>query len=151
MKRLLNNGARGSYGPAAGEYRGCPKCHGADLATVKVPTKAGERIKVVCADCGRFVRHAPSPWTPARAHAFCLPYGRHKGRTIGELARTLSGRGYIRWLGENCRDNVGKAARVALAAGPEYDPGREWAGPPATTPTAPRTPVSSPDEEGDEL
>jgi hypothetical protein len=121
MKRLLNNGARGSHAPSL-EYRGCPRCGGGDLATVKVQTRAGERLKVVCAECGRYVRYAKLPWSPERAHAFVAPYGRHKGQTVGELARTLAGWGYLEWAAENCRDNFGEAARVALAAGPLYEP-----------------------------
>ena len=123
MKRLLDNGARGSHGPAAGEYRGCPRCHASDLATVKAETKAGERLKVVCAECGRFVRFAPLPWNPERAHVFVIPYGKHQGTTIGALARTMSGWKYLEWAAANWHDNASKAARVALVAGPLYEPG----------------------------
>jgi hypothetical protein len=124
VKRLLNNGARGSHSPAPGEYRGCPnpKCRCVDLATVKVQSKAGERLKVVCGECGRFIRYAKLPWTLERAYAFTLHFGQYRGRTTRELARTREGWRYLVWGARDWRDNAGEAARIVVAAGPLYEP-----------------------------
>jgi hypothetical protein len=125
MKRLLHNGARSAHRPEPGEYRGCPnpKCHGVDLTTVKTQTRAGERLKVVCADCGRFVRFVPLPWTLERARRFILPYGKYRGRSVGDLTASVIGRDYLRWLAANTDGNVAKAAGIALEAISGEDPG----------------------------
>ena len=49
-----------------------------------------------------------------RARAFVMPYGKHKGRTVGQMAETGAGRSYLRWLAENVDGNVAMAASIVL-------------------------------------
>jgi len=43
-----------------------------------------------------------------------MPYGRHKGRTVGELAKTGPGRSYLKWVAEYVDGNAGMAAAIVL-------------------------------------
>jgi hypothetical protein len=44
-----------------------------------------------------------------------MPFGKHRGRTIGELAETAAGRGYLEWVVANFDDGGAlTAARIVL-------------------------------------
>jgi len=66
-----------------------------------------------CRDCGR-ATWLKTPWSIERAMAFALPYGQHRGRTIGELAKSQEGRAYLRWLAGNVGGNPAIAAQIVL-------------------------------------
>jgi len=58
----------------------------------------------------------PAPWTFQRAHAFRMPFGKFKGKTIGEIDETKDGRDYLEWAADAIRESPGTAARVYLAS-----------------------------------
>jgi hypothetical protein len=58
----------------------------------------------------------PAPWTFQRAHAFVMPFGKFKGKTIGEIDETEGGRGYLEWAADAIRGSPGTAARVYLSS-----------------------------------
>jgi uncharacterized protein (DUF3820 family) len=69
--------------------------------------------RVDCLDCG-LPGAVKASWTIERARAFTMPYGKHKGRTVAELAETGPGRSYLRWVAENVDGNAGMAAAIVL-------------------------------------
>jgi uncharacterized protein (DUF3820 family) len=96
----------------------CPHCGGSSLHTVECIV-GPHHSRTGCSDCGRFIRFNPVPWTISRARAFVMPFGKHRGKSLAELTRTDSGRGYVEWLAENVAGNVGTAAGVVLGIVPE--------------------------------
>jgi hypothetical protein len=70
-----------------------------------------------CLDCGLRGSPVKAPWTIERARAFALPFGKHKGKTVGKLAETASGRSYLEWLALNVGGNAATAARIVLEGG----------------------------------
>ena len=56
----------------------------------------------------------PAPWSFARAEAFAMPFGKHRGKTLGELSKSGQGRGYLPWLAESNYGNAQKAAEIVL-------------------------------------
>jgi uncharacterized protein (DUF3820 family) len=55
----------------------------------------------------------PQPWSLERARAFTMPFGKHEGKTMAEIAQ--ADRGYVRWAAEKCSNrNVQKAAMLIL-------------------------------------
>jgi hypothetical protein len=44
-----------------------------------------------------------------------MPIGKHKGRTLGELAATPAGRSYLRWASGNLSGRARPAAGIVLA------------------------------------
>ena len=66
-----------------------------------------------CLECRR-VWLTKAPWSYERAKNFCMPYGKHEGRRLSDLAETDGGLGYLRWLAANVKGNVGIAARIML-------------------------------------
>jgi uncharacterized protein (DUF3820 family) len=98
---------------AANEGRAiCPHCGGSDLREVRC-TSGPHHARLVCRDCGRHVRFLPAPWTLERARTFVLPYGKHRGHSIGDLAGSVTGRGYLQWLATR-HGNAATAAGVVL-------------------------------------
>jgi hypothetical protein len=67
-----------------------------------------------CLSCGRVGPWIKSPWTVERAKSFVMPFGKFRGKTVGELAETPRGADYLRWVAANVSENTGIAARVAL-------------------------------------
>jgi hypothetical protein len=95
----------------------CPRCGSDRLATT--PCDGGPHYaQTGCADCGRFVRFEPPPWSLERAMAFVMPFGHHRGCALSRLTRTEAGREYLRWLAGHVDGNAGKAARVILGIDP---------------------------------
>jgi uncharacterized protein (DUF3820 family) len=43
-----------------------------------------------------------------------MPFGKHRGRTLADLAGTEAGRDYLEWLAENVEGNAATAAAVVL-------------------------------------
>ena len=54
------------------------------------------------------------------ACSFVLPFGKFKGRTVGDLADDKQGRSYLEWAAGNIEGNAGIAAGIALGL---VDPG----------------------------
>jgi uncharacterized protein (DUF3820 family) len=74
-----------------------------------------------CLKCGRIGPWIKSHWTAERARSFVLPFGKHKGRSVGDLAASPVGRDYLRWVAENVSENAGIAAAIALGLRPVED------------------------------
>jgi uncharacterized protein (DUF3820 family) len=101
-----------SYDPATA----CPSCGSTDLHVERC-TSGPHYSQVTCRACGR-VTWGKAPWTLERARAFVMPYGKHLGRPIGELAE--SDPDYLRWLARTSAENPGIAAGIVLGqADPE--------------------------------
>lgn len=83
------------------------------------PPHAAKRI---CPRCGRFGGWIARPWTVERAAAFVVPIGKHKGRTMAEIAK--SDRGWIEWAASNLDKGIARAARTYLDAEPNPTPER---------------------------
>jgi hypothetical protein len=102
----------------AREVPTCPHCGAANLE-VQTCTAGPHHARLGCSDCCRHIRFLPAPWTIERARAFVLPYGKHRGRSVGELAEGAAGRGYLQWLAANTDGNAATAAGVVLGLIPE--------------------------------
>lgn len=96
---------RPSGNPAA-----CPGCGSTNL--VAVPRSDQHHAELRCGACDRWIKFVPTPWTRERAEAFRLPYGKHKGKTVGELGRTDPD--YLRWMARECWGGPATAARIVL-------------------------------------
>ena len=103
-------------------FHKCPGCGSTRLRLVRCDGPHWGRRD--CLDGGRRGPWLKSPWTCERAVDFVLPFGKNRGRTIGELARSGTGRSYLRWLAENVEGNAGIAAKIALGLLEPDDGGR---------------------------
>lgn len=92
----------------------CPRCKGSNLATTLCAPGSGNHAETRCQGCGRHIRFEPAPWSLERARSFELYFGAHRGKTIGELDRTVDGRQYLRWLAGAGKTNASKAASIVL-------------------------------------
>jgi hypothetical protein len=99
--------------PPAGES--CPHCGSRNLSRVECHG-GPHHARLACGSCHRHLRFLPAPWSLQRARRFVMPYGRHRGSPIGDLADSATGRGYLRWLVENTDGNGATAARIVLEA-----------------------------------
>jgi uncharacterized protein (DUF3820 family) len=54
--------------------------------------------KWTCPRCGQTYGFAPTP--PEEAHSYTMPFGKFKGRTLGEIIKTPEGRDYLEWAAE---------------------------------------------------
>jgi uncharacterized protein (DUF3820 family) len=92
----------------------CPRCGSSETIFARC-TEGPHYGKIRCLDCG-YKAFVKTPWTLARASRFTMPYGKHRGRTLAELADDPAGRDYLRWLADPTRDtgNPGIAARIML-------------------------------------
>ncbi len=70
--------------------------------------------KRLCADCRRSNGFAPQRWSMARAQSFVMPWGKYRGRSVGELAGTQAGKEYLAWLVSNTAGNAAIAGSIAL-------------------------------------
>ena len=98
--------------PTVAETPRCPRCQSADVA-IELHPDGPHHALGRCRQCA----HAwwlKAPWTVERALRFVMPFGIHRGRTIGELLRCEDGRDYLGWVSRNLRGNPGIAARIAL-------------------------------------
>lgn len=114
---MLTHGSAPVHGAAAETPRAgrCRHCGG---ELFQVTCERGPHFaRLGCRGCGRFAGWVPKPWTIARARSFVLPFGKYRGRTLGALAATDAGRGYVQWLAANVEGNAGAAARVLLDSG----------------------------------
>jgi hypothetical protein len=98
-----------------GQLKQCPRCGSTRLHLVKSGGPHFGRLD--CLDCGLRGSSVAAPWTIERARAFTMPYGRHEGRTLGELAQTGEGRSYLEWVAATIKGNAGIAARIVLEGG----------------------------------
>lgn len=71
-----------------------------------------------CLKCGHLGPWLKSPWSFERALAFTLPFGRHRGKSVGDLVASKEGVGYLKWLVENTSGNQATAAAIALGLRP---------------------------------
>jgi len=97
---------------AGGTKQACRFCGSTRLHLVKCDPPHDSRLD--CLDCGRRGSPLPSPWNLERARSFKLPFGKHAGLKVGELADSEDGRSYLTWAAQNIEGNVGTAARIAL-------------------------------------
>jgi Exodeoxyribonuclease X-like C-terminal len=55
----------------------------------------------------------PAPWNLERAQRFQMPFGKHEGKTMAQIAQ--ADRGYVKWLAAECNNrNAKKAAELIL-------------------------------------
>jgi uncharacterized protein (DUF3820 family) len=55
-----------------------------------------------------------NPWTMERARAIEMPFGKHKGKTLGEIADHKQDRNYLVWGSAIWDRGLGKATRIVL-------------------------------------
>jgi hypothetical protein len=91
----------------------CPHCGGTQVEITRCSSDSPHYARVSCFDCRR-VWWGKTPWDATRAWNFTLPFGKHRGSTVGDLAESPSGRGYLKWLAENTEGNAAKAAGIVL-------------------------------------
>lgn len=48
------------------------------------------------------------PFDPSASSQVVIPFGKHKGKTLGELSSNNEGRGYLRWLVNNIKESYSK-------------------------------------------
>lgn len=92
----------------------CPRCGSADLITAARGDQHQAELR--CRGCGRWLRFLGAPWTRKRAAAFVMPFGKHKGRTLGDLAESEPD--YLRWVAGEVRGTPARAARILLGLEP---------------------------------
>jgi uncharacterized protein (DUF3820 family) len=98
---------------AAAKIEPCPNCGKNTLRLVR--TEGGPHYgRMDCLSCGRIGPWLKSPWPMERARSFVMPFGKFRGRKVGDLADEKQGRSYLEWAAENIDGNVGTAARIAL-------------------------------------
>ena len=72
----------------------CPVCAlECTIERIAPPSPHWGRFR--CPSCGKHRGWAATP--PSEYHAFKMPFGRHKGRTLAEIAKAPSGVGYLQW------------------------------------------------------
>jgi hypothetical protein len=92
----------------------CPHCQSTEL--FEVASVAPHHARLGCSACKRHIRFLPAPWTRERAESFTMPFGKHRGQRLGNLAKTAVGRSYLAWLSENVDGNAQTAAALLLEA-----------------------------------
>jgi hypothetical protein len=107
-------GERGKPAPPL-EVETCPRCGSQHLLEAEC-TDGPHHARLICGDCRRHLRFLPKLWSLERARSFVLRFGKHAGRSLGDLARSQTGRGYLAWLAANLDGNAAKAARIVLEA-----------------------------------
>lgn len=90
----------------------CPRCGSGRLYLVKA--EAPHFSRKDCLDCGARGQPIKGPWSLERARSFVMPFGKFKGRTVGDLADDKVGRSYLAWAAENLEGNAGTAAAIAM-------------------------------------
>lgn len=78
------------------------------------------------------------PLTPEQARAYPMPFGKHKGSTLGEIG--LKDPAYIQWVATTCEDPARQAARAYLdSTSPAQAPpvNAQAASPPVVPPVDP--------------
>jgi hypothetical protein len=74
----------------------CPVC-GGTLELFRVPPPHWGRYW--CEECEKFRGYAPLP--PEEYGALVMPFGRHEGETLSEIASCPGGVGYLGWAALN--------------------------------------------------
>ncbi len=92
----------------------CPRCGSDDLLEVRCDDTGPHYARIACRKCQRHIRFIPAPWSFARAEAFTMPFGKHRGKTLADLAKSEQGRDYLRWLAASDYGNAQKAAEIVL-------------------------------------
>lgn len=90
----------------------CPRCGSERLATTPMGPGSPHHARTDCLDCGRFVRWEAAPMDAQRAADFVLPFGKHRGRTLEQIAADEEGRRYLHWLG--AQDGIKGSVRRAI-------------------------------------
>jgi hypothetical protein len=88
----------------------CPSC-GTTLTIEAASNRSGPAYPTRQNGSGGYQQPA-QPWTPERARAFKMPFGKYRDRTMAQI--TLADPSYTEWLAENCDRNVQKAAQICL-------------------------------------
>jgi len=84
----------------------CHSCHTTEISKKYIPlTNGGYHIKAACASCGRFLKFLAHD-SPR------LPFGRHRGETVVEVAQKDPG--YLKWC---LSENIIRNARLKMAMG----------------------------------
>jgi uncharacterized protein (DUF3820 family) len=91
----------------------CSHCGSARLREIRLDS-VPHFARLMCAECGRYVKFLPAPWTMERALAFQMPFGKYKGASMAELSRDSEGLSYLAWAARSIQGNPGTAARLVL-------------------------------------
>lgn len=93
----------------------CRRCGSTEVVIRRCET-GPHFARVRCPDCG-WHGFLKTPWSLDRARAFTIPFGRFRGRTVGQLAQTSEGRQYLCWVADHVGGNPAVAARIVLDFG----------------------------------
>jgi uncharacterized protein (DUF3820 family) len=91
----------------------CHRCGSADVFEIEC-TVGPHHKRLVCRRCQKTIRFLEAPWTLERAESFVMPFGKNRGRSIGDLAKSAQGQDYLRWVAENVNGNASTAAELVL-------------------------------------
>ncbi len=75
----------------------CPYCKSTKQILVRCE-KGPHYAKLVCTQCGRILRWAPTPMTLERAASFRMPFGQYEGKSLKRIASKPKGRRDLCWL-----------------------------------------------------
>jgi uncharacterized protein (DUF3820 family) len=94
------------------EAQRCRRCSSTEKIVTRY-TSGPHYARAKCLNCGKVV-FVKKPWTLEQAMGFSMPWGKHQGRKLAELADDPAGRDYLRWLAREVDGNVGIAAGMVL-------------------------------------
>lgn len=76
-------------------------CNNCKKEVEPVLTDSGQHIKASCSECKRYIKFMPQE---IKASDFVMPYGKHKGRTLGEIK--INDFDYLQWLYDNSKSRI---------------------------------------------
>ncbi len=72
----------------------CPGCGSYRHVQIRC-TNGPHHGKLVCSECGHFIRWVSAPMTPERAASFRMPFGQYMGKSLSRIASKREGRRYL--------------------------------------------------------
>jgi hypothetical protein len=91
----------------------CPHCGSSNLHELPLYATPGY-WQTACSDCRLHIKFSAAEWTLARASEIEMPFGKHRGRKVGELAKTGNGRSYLLWVATTVPGYARTAARIVM-------------------------------------
>jgi hypothetical protein len=98
---------------SSGSLSRCKRCAATRVLFVQ-SDEGPHRGDLICLECGHDSGQVETPWSVAWAQRFRLGFGFHRGRAVGELAKTSAGRDYLRWVGLYVGGSPAMAAQIVL-------------------------------------
>lgn len=90
----------------------CPHCRGHVVESDAAPP---HYRRLDCGECGSWLAWVPAPMTRERAEAMTMPFGKHRGLSLGHLA--VNHPGYLEWLASSGAVKGSMLAAVRLLLG----------------------------------